>query len=65
MLGDSVQQALETIGITQQRVKDWLGDCCCEERKEKLNQLDTACRRVLKSKIDEARKYLIQLLEQE
>lgn len=65
MLGDSVQQALETIGITQQRVKDWLGDCCCEKRKEKLNQIDMICRQVLKGRIDKAKTYLNRLLEQE
>lgn len=63
MLGDTVQKALESVGITQQKVKTWLGDCCCEERKEKLNQLDMACRRFLRGRIEKGRVYLEQLLE--
>lgn len=63
MLGDTVKLALETVGITENRVKMWLGDCCCEERKEKLNQLDIACRRILRSKIDRTKRYLETLLE--
>lgn len=64
MLGDSIKQALEMAGITQQRVERWLGDCCCEERREKLNQLDMACRRILRGRIEASQKYLEQLLEQ-
>lgn len=62
MLGDVIQRALETVGITQQRVERWLGNCCCQERKEKLNQLDLACRRILKGKIEGSRKFLDQIL---
>ena len=62
MLGDSIQRALETVGITQQRVERWLGDCCCEERKEKLNQLDMTARRVIKGKIEVGKTYLERLL---
>ena len=64
MLGDVVQRALETVGITQQRVKDWLGDCCCAERKEKLNQLDVTCRRILKGKLLYGKGLLENLLEE-
>lgn len=62
MLGDTIQRALETVGITRQRVKTWLGDCCCEERREKLNQLDMACRRILKGRIESGKIYLERLL---
>ena len=66
MLGDSVKRGLELLGITQQRVEGWLGEPCnCQERIEKLNQLDTICRRVIKGKIESGRFYLNQLLEQQ
>ena len=63
MLGDTVQLALEKVGITQQRVKDWLGDCCCDERKEMLNRLDVTCRRILAGKLESGRRFLETLLE--
>lgn len=39
-LGDMVEKALSTVGITEERVGKWLGaPCGCKERQEKLNRL--------------------------
>jgi len=39
-LGDRVEQALTAIGITKERVEEWVGpECGCEERKQKLNRI--------------------------
>src|SRR3990167_6790239 len=63
MLGDTVERGLIMVGITQERVRRWIGDCCCKERREKLNQIDAACRRILRGKIESGRRYLAELLE--
>lgn len=40
-LGDAVESALTSLGITSERVEKWLGrPCRCRERKRKLNRLD-------------------------
>ena len=40
LLGDIVESALSSVGITKERVSSWLGEeCGCEERKNKLNKL--------------------------
>lgn len=50
-LGDHVEQALSSLGITQSRVSRWLGKPCnCEERKDKLNQLSIWAKRYLNNK---------------
>ena len=54
MLGDRVEQALRTVGITTERVERWIGECCCEERKDKLNYLDMWSRRVIRGKLEKA-----------
>lgn len=39
-LGDRVESALKSVGITEERVSRWLGrKCGCGERKAKLNRL--------------------------
>lgn len=59
MLGDLVQRALAVAGVTSARVEAWLGKPCgCEERKEKLNQLDLWARRVVGGRVERAREYL-------
>ena len=62
MLGDTVYQTLQTVGVTQQRVERWLGTCCCEERREKLNQIDMLIRRILRGKIESIGTYVGQIL---
>lgn len=61
-LGDRVARALEAVGVTKDRVSAWLGDCCCEERRQKLNQLDLWARRVISGKIGRAREYLERII---
>lgn len=40
MLGDMVETALKSIGLTTEIAEKWLGaECGCKERQEKLNQL--------------------------
>lgn len=38
-LGDLLERALSSIGVTPERVERWLGDCGCRARKRKLNRL--------------------------
>lgn len=47
-LGDLVEKALTKVGITKERVEQWIGGPCgCEERKRKLNNLTTWAKRAL------------------
>jgi hypothetical protein len=65
MLGDRVEQALTILGVTQERVTGWLGKPCrCGEYIERLNQLDRWARRVVGGKLDKAKHYLQQILDQ-
>lgn len=58
MLGDRIQQALSLLSITGDRVEAWLGrPCHCEERREKLNQLDLWARRVVSGKLSQAKEF--------
>jgi hypothetical protein len=36
-LGDNVEKVLNTVGVTHKRVVEWIGDCNCEDRKDRLN----------------------------
>lgn len=64
-LGDLVEKALANVGITKQRVSDWLGrPCKCGEKQERLNQLDRWARRVLKRAWAGAKESLEAILEQ-
>lgn len=58
-LGDLIESALGTVGITKDRVESWLGEPCgCGERKQKLNQVSAWARRILKGKVEHAREFL-------
>ena len=62
-LGDRVEQALTSIGITSDRVSQWMGrPCNCEDRKEKLNQISSWARRVTSGKTKKAKEYLEKIL---
>jgi len=61
-LGDLVSQALSLVGITEERVSAWVGDCSCKERIAKLNQLGYWAGRVLLGHRTNARKYLDAIL---
>lgn len=59
MLGNRVEQALTTLGFSQGNVEAWLGKPCgCEERKQKLNALDSWARRVVAGRTTSAEAYL-------
>ncbi len=51
LLGDVIEKALESVGVTKARVSGWLGKPCnCEERQAKLNQLHIWAIRVIKNR---------------
>ena len=57
-LGDAVERALTTVGVTKELVERWIGKCCCAERKMKLNSLDSWTRQVISGRILEGKKLL-------
>ena len=63
-LGDRIEQALTSVGLTSERVSKWLGKPCrCRERRMRLNALDAWARRVLAGKMDGATEYLRGIME--
>ena len=63
-LGDQIEFALSSIGITEDRVSRWLGrPCNCQERIEKLNALSQWAGRIVKGKTDKATEYLENILK--
>lgn len=65
-LGDVIEKALSSVGITSDLVSKWIGKPCgCKERKEKLNQLDSWARRVLNGATDKAKEYLNSIMGNE
>ena len=64
LLGDVVESALEKVGITKDRVEEWMGrPCKCDVRRQKLNSIDHWARRVLAGYTNKAKEYLDQILE--
>lgn len=64
-LGDVIESALSSVGVTQEAVFKWLGvPCNCEERKQKLNQLSTWARRVVKGHTEGAIRFLNEMIGQ-
>lgn len=62
-LGDRVEQALSMIGITKERVEEWVGEeCGCAERQEKLNQLGSWAHEAVTSSVENAKVYLEKLI---
>jgi len=58
-LGDLIETALSSVGVTKSLVEGWLGKPCgCDERKQKLNALSFWAQRVISGKIEWSRKYL-------
>ena len=63
-LGDRVESALKIVGVTKERITEWLGfDCNCEENRDRLNMLDRWARRVISGKIDQAKELLEKIME--
>lgn len=66
-LGDAVETALSAVGITEEKVVEFLGrPCGCKRRKEKLNQLSAWAQRKLQGLFTdaEAEKHLNEILDQ-
>lgn len=64
LLGDMVKRALSSIGITEERVTEWLGrPCGCAERREKLNELDAWARSKLRNVFNSNKEAVEQLEE--
>ena len=64
LLGDRIERALNTVGVSQERVERWIGGLCqCKERKEKLNRLHAWVNRVLDGKIDKAAEYFDEIIK--
>ena len=62
-LGDLVEKALTTVGITSDRVTRWLGrPCGCAKRREKLNELSRWAKRVIGGKTENAEEYLEEII---
>lgn len=62
-MGDRLEAALTAVGLTQEQISQWLGTPCnCDERKEKLNALDSWARRVLRGKIVQAKSFLYRIM---
>ena len=63
LLGDAVKSALGVVGVTEERVTDWLGrPCGCPERREKLNRLDEWARDTIANKMTDAAGFLSRLI---
>lgn len=65
MLGDAVESALTKVGITKELVERWIGKCCCDERKMRLNALDAWTRRVISGRMESAAEHLKSLMTEE
>ncbi len=64
-IGDRVAEALQAVGITDDRVSRWLGrPCGCKERREKLNALGFWAARVLAGNIGTAEVDLTNLVNE-
>ena len=65
-LGDAVESALSAVGITKDRVSDWVGgECGCEERQRRLNSLGRWASAVLRGAVRDARGTISDLLSRE
>lgn len=53
-LGDWIESALSSVGITSEKVSKWIGKpCSCPERRDKLNAFHLWLERVVKGKYSE------------
>lgn len=65
LLGDHIETTLSKIGITSDRIHSWLGiPCNCQERKDKLNQLDLTIRQLVRNGVERTKKYLEEMLNE-
>lgn len=65
LLGDHIEEALTSVGITSDRVSKFLGrPCGCKERKEKLNRLHAWAIRVMGGHVEEGKKDIEEMLNE-
>lgn len=64
-LGDLVEGALSSVGITKERVAEWLGACGCVERRDKLNDLSDWAYATMGLTVPEQEQSLEELLSKE
>lgn len=58
-LGDLVSKALSVVGLTEDRVSEFMGrPCGCKERRQRLNALTFWATRVLSGQTEKAKEYL-------
>ena len=63
-LGNHISQALSLVGLTEESVSHWLGKPCkCAERREKLNELGLWARQAIRSRREDAARWLRGILE--
>lgn len=63
LLGDLIHQALARVGVTPERVEQWVGaPCNCQERRIKLNQLSNWAATVVRDGLADGREYLERIL---
>lgn len=64
-LGDFISRALGIVGVTEERVSYLLGSGCrCRDRRERYNRLGIWAARVVKGKVEKAREYLAEILDE-
>lgn len=65
-VGDHVEKALSSLGITKERVEAWLGrPCRCRERKRKLNEIGQWAYRVISGERANAKEELDRIVGDE
>lgn len=49
LMGEIIERALRAIGITEERVKRYVWECGCKDRKRRFNEIDLWARTTLKA----------------
>lgn len=63
LLGDMVESALSSVGITKERVSEWVGSPCnCAKRQERLNKLHAWAKEAAAHTAEKARGLLHKLI---
>lgn len=63
LLGDAIESALSAVGITKERVSEWLGKPCgCAEKQKKLNQIHQWAKDTKSAAVEAARGWLAKII---
>lgn len=66
LLGDRIEHALSSVGVTKELVENWLGpECGCDYRQQQLNLLDSWARKVLSNTLSNPKEFLYKMLGEE